>query len=82
MSHRFEVAGRTLYTWCAWDSLFLPQILGQEAEVESTCPLTAAEAGPRRLTCLFEESVQAQFYRGQYMMTETPTMHRSPPTRS
>lgn len=22
--HRFEVGGRRLYTWCAWDTLFLP----------------------------------------------------------
>ncbi len=25
--HRLEVDGRALYTWCAWDSLFLPEIL-------------------------------------------------------
>src|SRR5438876_8689926 len=24
MHHRFEVAGRALSTWCAWDSLFIP----------------------------------------------------------
>src|SRR5438876_7731741 len=30
--------GRTLYTWCAWDSLFIPVILGEEAEVESPAP--------------------------------------------
>lgn len=38
--HRFRVNGRTLYTWCAWDTLFIPQILGAVAEVESTCPVT------------------------------------------
>jgi alkylmercury lyase len=27
MQHRFEVDGRTLWTWCAWDSLFIPEIL-------------------------------------------------------
>lgn len=41
--HRFEVAGRQLYTWCAWDTLFLPALLGQEARVESTCPMTRTE---------------------------------------
>jgi alkylmercury lyase len=41
--HRFEVAGRRLHTWCAWDTLFLPTLLGQEARVESTCPLTGTE---------------------------------------
>jgi len=38
MPHRFKVDGRTLYTWCAWDSLFIPVILGLEAEVESPAP--------------------------------------------
>lgn len=40
MKHRFEVAGKTLYTWCAWDSLFLPEILRQTAQVRSSCPVT------------------------------------------
>src|SRR5207245_11256880 len=42
MPHRFKVDGRTLYTWCAWDSLFVPGILGLEAEVESSAPGSAA----------------------------------------
>jgi alkylmercury lyase len=40
MKHRFEVAGKTLYTWCAWDSLFLPEILQKTAQVSSSCPIT------------------------------------------
>jgi alkylmercury lyase len=39
-AHRFVVNGQVLYTWCAWDSLFLPAILKQSARVESTCPVT------------------------------------------
>jgi len=38
MPHRFRIDGRTLYTWCAWDSLFLPGILDLEAEVDSPAP--------------------------------------------
>ena len=38
MHHRFEVNGRTLWTWCAWDSLFIPQILGSTARVTSPDP--------------------------------------------
>lgn len=34
-NHRLRVAGRDLYAWCAWDALFLPQILGRPAAVES-----------------------------------------------
>lgn len=28
MAHRFAVDGKTLYTWCAWDALFMPELLG------------------------------------------------------
>lgn len=40
-AHRFVTDGRTLYTWCAWDALFLPEVLGLSADIESTCPQTA-----------------------------------------
>ena len=36
--HRFTLEGRTLWTWCAGDSLFLPELLGETAEVESRDP--------------------------------------------
>lgn len=35
--HRFEVEGRTLFTWCALDALSFPVILGRPASVESPC---------------------------------------------
>ena len=38
--HRFTVNGTRLSTWCAWDSLFLPVMLQQTAEVSSLCPAT------------------------------------------
>ncbi len=38
MHHRFEVDGRALWTWCAWDSLFIPEILGKPARVTSPDP--------------------------------------------
>jgi len=41
--HRFAVGDRELYTWCAWDTLFLPALRGQQARVRSTCPVTATE---------------------------------------
>lgn len=37
MRHRLRVADRTLFAWCAWDTLFLPALLGARAEVESAC---------------------------------------------
>jgi alkylmercury lyase len=38
--HRIELGGRTLTAWCAWDTLFLPELLGQTARVRSRCPVT------------------------------------------
>ncbi|NIM49879.1 MAG: hypothetical protein GTN62_02915 [Gemmatimonadales bacterium] len=40
--HRFTVDGRTLYTWCAWDALFIPELLEVTADVRSACPRTGA----------------------------------------
>ncbi|VAX31253.1 hypothetical protein MNBD_NITROSPIRAE01-436 [hydrothermal vent metagenome] len=39
-NHQFEVYGRDLYTWCAWDTLFIPQLLQKTAKVHSACPVT------------------------------------------
>jgi alkylmercury lyase len=38
--HRVTVDGRTLYAWCASDTLMFPVILGRPATVDSTCPHT------------------------------------------
>ncbi len=40
MHHEFRVKGRTLWTWCAWDSLFIPAVLGHTADVSSPDPET------------------------------------------
>ena len=42
MPHRLRVDGRELYAWCAWDTLFLPALLGTGVEVESSCRVTGA----------------------------------------
>ena len=39
--HRLTVEGRRLSAWCAWDTLFLPQLLGKSAAIESTSPSPA-----------------------------------------
>lgn len=45
--HRFVVEGRTLYTWCAWDALFLPEIIGKNADVSSRSGASGAEIAVR-----------------------------------
>jgi alkylmercury lyase len=38
--HRIHIDGRALSAWCAWDTLFLPDLLGETARVTSRCPCT------------------------------------------
>ena len=47
MKHRFQLDGVRLHTWCAWDTLFLPELLGKTARVESACAMSGQ---PVRLT--------------------------------
>ncbi|MGH7644364.1 MAG: organomercurial lyase, partial [Gemmatimonadales bacterium] len=54
--HRLKVGGRTLFTWCAWDTLFIPGLLNREARVSSACAdsgqpitLTVGAQGVREL---------------------------------
>jgi alkylmercury lyase len=39
-THRVTIDGRTLFAWCASDTLMVPVIVGRSAVVESTCPQT------------------------------------------
>lgn len=39
-THRIEVDGRSVYGWCAWDTLFVTEVLGIETQVTSADPLT------------------------------------------
>ncbi len=45
--HRFQLKDRTMYTWCALDSLMFPGLVGQTVEVESPC---ASTGRPVRVT--------------------------------
>jgi alkylmercury lyase len=55
--HRVDVGGRRLFTWCAWDTLFLPALLDDQVQVESTCPMTGTEV---RLTVAPERVLAAE----------------------
>ncbi len=36
--HHLRVGGRRLWAWCAFDALFLPELLGESATIESRDP--------------------------------------------
>ncbi len=37
---RFDATGHGVSTWCAWDSLFIPRVIGMKARIASHCPIT------------------------------------------
>src|SRR5258708_4371574 len=41
--HQFHLGEKTLYTWCALDTLAFPPLLGRTARVISSCPVTGKE---------------------------------------
>lgn len=43
MPHHLVLDGKTLYTWCAWDTMLVAHILGREVDVHSPCPVTGSE---------------------------------------
>lgn len=49
--HRLTFGTHAIYAWCAWDGLFIPQVVGRSARLESRCAQTAAplalDVGPR-----------------------------------
>jgi alkylmercury lyase len=56
-NHRIHVDNRELSAWCAWDTLFIPEILGRAVKVTSLSPdesypisLTASPEGPSEVT--------------------------------
>jgi hypothetical protein len=40
MPHRMRINGSEVRGWCAWDTLFLPELIGETVTVESPCPTT------------------------------------------
>ena len=73
--HRMRVSERDLYAWCAWDTLFLPALLGVRAEVHSICHATSA---PVRLTVgpdALEAPVPADFALS-FVLPEAGAMRR------
>ena len=65
--HAFELDGTTLYTWCAWDPLFIAPLLGRSANVASTCPTSGRkvtfQVGPEGVDCVDPPEAVLSFLR-------------------
>jgi alkylmercury lyase len=66
-THRIRLDGRDLFAWCAWDTLFLPGLIGKAARVESDCPTTgetiSLEVGPDGVGDVSHPSAVVSFLR-------------------
>lgn len=60
-----RVGERNLYTWCAWDTLFIPALLGAHAHVQSACRDTDSPVqlavGPDTLEAASPENLWVSF---------------------
>ena len=62
--HQLTIDGQKLSAWCAWDTLFLPQLLGKPAEVESRSPgdgVVKLIVTPAKLDRVEPEDAQVSF---------------------
>ncbi len=42
-THRLLVWDQAVFTWCAFDALFLPELVGRTGRAESRCPVTGGD---------------------------------------
>lgn len=66
--HRFVVNGRALWTWCAADTLFLPELLGVSATVESKDP----HSGDRVHLTVSPSAVESEEPKGVLVSMNSP----------
>ncbi len=52
--HKMLIDGRKLYAWCAWDTLFLPALVGKTTQVISRC----AQSGKRIQLTISPERIE------------------------
>jgi alkylmercury lyase len=61
LGHRFWADGVRLSTWCAWDALFLPELLDVTATVESTSRPIRLVVSPRGIESVEPDQTVASF---------------------
>jgi len=63
--HQLMIDGQILSAWCAWDTLFLPQLLGRSTTVESRSPISGATicltVTPDDVSCVNPPGAQMSF---------------------
>ncbi|HNP63592.1 MAG TPA: organomercurial lyase [Woeseiaceae bacterium] len=64
-SHQIVIDDVTLYGWCAWDTLFIPVLIGKTCQVLAKCKQTGEpirlEVSPNGVECASPETVHLSY---------------------
>jgi alkylmercury lyase len=67
--HRLSAGTSSAYTWCAWDSLFIPRVIGTDIAVASHCPVTGTpvelRVSPEGVSAMSPGEVMVSFLAGR-----------------
>ena len=74
--HTLKMNGRTLSAWCAWNTLFLPQLVGHTADIESASP---NGAGIVRLTITTQQVERVEPVGARMSVNVIASFHRKRP---
>ncbi len=65
MPHRMTINEHTVYAWCAWDALFIPELINVTTWVNSECPVTKQnielQVSPTQVKAINNENVVVSF---------------------
>jgi alkylmercury lyase len=75
--HTFEVGGRRLYTWCAFDTLFFPALIDQMAHVVSRCAATGVPVSLTVTPTVIQDVAPAGAAVSLILPQETPDIRRA-----
>jgi alkylmercury lyase len=72
--HRLNAGASSAYTWCAWDTLFIPRVIGADITVASHCPVTGTpvelRVSPEGVSAMSPDEVMVSFLAGSHATGE------------
>lgn len=68
MNHKLSIENQKAYAWCAWDAIFIPELINKNVIVDSICPVTKESIS---LT-VTPEKIEAQNHEDIYVSFPEP----------
>ncbi len=65
MNHKLKIENQNAYAWCAWDAIFIPEIIKRNVVIESSCPVTKESISititPEKITAQKPKNIYVSF---------------------